>query len=168
MSLVRGPFNITWGDNTLMDVSELSVDYSVDSEDYPTLQGHTFTIDGAHKVTATLKLLRSDIPALAALLPQYFVANGQRMSTGETVQEANGAIDVRAASCDVGEINNNLDIISCGNPGQVLRLVNTRTRIDSIDLDDKIQQVSIIFIGEATSEEAVIQFFKENTIHVVS
>lgn len=168
MSLIRGPFAVKWGDNILVDISEISVDYSVDSENYPTIGGHTFTIDGAHKVSATIKLLRSDIPALAALLPQYFVPNGGVLSTGETVNEANGAIDVKAASCESAEINNNLDIISCGNPSNVLRLVNTRTRIDSIDLNDKIQQVSIIFIGEASSEEAVIQFFKENSINVVS
>lgn len=43
MALVRGPFNITWGGNTLLNVEEISVDYEQDSEDYSTVQHQNFS-----------------------------------------------------------------------------------------------------------------------------
>lgn len=168
MSLVRGPFSIKWGDNTITDVEEVSIDHEVTSDEFTTVQGTTLEIDGAYKVSATLTLLASDIPALSALLPQYFVANGGVMSTGETVNNAAGAIDIKAASCDDSIVYNNLDITSCGNPGQVLRIVNARTRIEGIELDNVIKKVQIKFIGEAASDEATVQIFKSGTISVVS
>lgn len=168
MSLVRGPFSIKWGDNTITDVEEVSIDHEVTSDEFTTVQGTTLEIDGAYKVSATLTLLASDIPALSALLPQYFIANGGVMSTGETVNNATGAIDIKAASCDDSIVYNNLDITSCGNPGQVLRIVNARTRIEGIELDNVIKKVMIKFIGESASDEATVQIFKSGTIAVVS
>jgi len=168
MSLVRGPFSIKWGDNTITDVEEVAIDHEVTSDEFTTVQGTTLEIDGAYKVSATLTLLASDIPALSALLPQYFVANGGVMSTGETVNNATGAIDIKAASCDDSIVYNNLDITSCGNPGQVLRIVNARTRIEGIELDNVIKKVMIKFIGESASDEATVQIFKSGTISVVS
>lgn len=166
--LIRGPFELKWGDNVISDVEEVSVEHEVDTEDYSTVQGRTIELDGAYKVTATLTLLASDIPTLAVLLPQYFVANGQVMSTGETVNNADGAIDVKAASCDETLIFNNLDIISCANPANVLRIVNARTRIDGIEIDSKIQKVMVRFVGESAVDEATVQFFRQGTINVVS
>ena len=168
MSLVRGPFSIKWGDNTITDVEEVAIDHEVTSDEFTTVQGTTLEIDGAYKVSCTLTLLASDIPALSALLPQYFVANGGEMSTGETVNNATGAIDIKAASCDDSIVYNNLDITSCGNPGQVLRIVNARTRIEGIELDNVIKKVMIKFIGESASDEATVQIFKSGTISVVS
>ena len=166
--IVRGPFELKWGDNVITDVEEIDVEHTVDSEDYSTIQGRTIEIDGAYKSVVTLTLLASDIPTLSALFPQYFVANGQELSTGETVNHADGAIDVRAASCGDDIVYNNLDIISCGSPSNVLRLVNARTRMDGIELDDKVQKVMVKFIGESTRDEATMQFFREGTIAVVS
>ncbi|MFA9228799.1 MAG: hypothetical protein ACEQR7_10290, partial [Agathobacter rectalis] len=166
--IIRGPFDIKWGDNTIEDVEDVSLDISIDSEDYQTVQGRTLEIDGSYKATGILTLLASDIPALAALLPQYFVQNGGILSTGETVNNADGAIDMKPASCDDSIVYNNLDFISCGNPGQVTRITNARTKIDSVELDNKVQKVMIKFIGEALPSEAVVQFFREGTIHVVS
>lgn len=168
MALVRGPFTIRWGDNEVQDVEEIDFEHTVDTEDYQTVQGKTLQVDGAYSVGVTLTLLASDIPALAAIMPQYFVPNGQVMSTGETVNNANGAIDVKAASCDENIVYNNLDIIACANPGQVLRIVHARTRIEGVDIDNKLQKVMVRFVGEADSDEATIQFFKQGTIHVVS
>ena len=113
-------------------------------------------------------MLASDIAALSAILPQHFVPNGGTLSTGETVNNADGAIDIVPGDCETSTVNNNLDIISCGNPGNVLRVVNARTRIDSIEIDNKVQTVTVMFIGEAESTEATVQFFKENSIAVVS
>lgn len=168
MALVRGPFTIKWGDNTITDIEEVEISHEVASEEFETVQGTTLEIDGSYKVNVILTLLATDIPVLSAILPQYFVANGGVMSTGETVNNANGAIDVKAASCDDTIVYNNLDITSCGNPGQVLRIVNARTRIEGIELDNVIQKVMVKFIGEAASTEATVQFFKSGTISVVS
>ncbi len=168
MALVRGPFTIKWGDNVISDIEEVEIEHEVSSEEYETVQGTSLEIDGSYKVSAVLTLLASDIPVLSAILPQYFVANGGLMSTGETVSNANGAIDVKAASCDDAMVYNNLDIIACGNPGQVLRIVNARTRIEGIELDNVIQKVMVKFIGEAASTEATVQFFKTGSISVVS
>ena len=166
--IIRGPFTLKWSDNTIQDVEEIDLNHEVSSDDYETLGGKTITIDGSYKVSATITLLATDIAALAAILPQYFVPNGGVLSTGETVNNANGAIDVRAASCDESLIFNNLDIESCSNPADVLRIVNARTRIDDVDIDNKVRKVMIMFIGESEATEATLQFFKKGTIAVVS
>lgn len=166
--LVRGPFDIKWGDNTLLSIEEISVDYEQDSEDYTTVQHQSIQIDGPIKASVTLTLLASDVAALAVVLPQYHVNNGSVMSTGETVSEANGAIDVVALDCDSSAIYNDLDIISCANPGQVFRLVNARTKLDSIEFDDKVRKVMVQFVGEPAQGDGSIQFFEEGSISVVS
>lgn len=168
MALVRGPWDITWGANTLTNVEEIEVEFEQDSEDYTTVQHQTYELDGPIKAGVTLTFLSTDVAALAAVLPQYHVADGEQMSTGETVNDDDGAIDVAAASCDESPVYNDLDIVSCGNPGQVFRLVNARTRIDSIEFDDKIRKVMVRFLGEPASGEANVQFFKEGTVTVVS
>lgn len=166
--LIRGPFSLKWGENQIDDVEDISIDHTVDSSDYQTVQGKTLEIDGAYKVIVTLTLLASDIPALAAILPQYYVANGETMSTGEIVEDADGAIDIKAASCDESIVFNNLDILSCAEPSNVLRVVNCRTKIDGIEIDNKVQKVKIKFVGESDASEATIQFFKDGTINSVS
>lgn len=168
MSLVKGPFDLAWGGNTLASIESVEVDHSQDSEDYTTLQHQTYQIDGAIKSTANITLLATDIASLAVVLPQYHVPNGGVLSTGETVNNAAGAIDVKAAACDENPVYNDLDIISCANPGEVFRLVNARTKIDSIEIDDKVRKVVVQFVGEPAPGEANVQFFKEGTIHVVS
>lgn len=168
MTLVRGPFDIKWGGNTIQDVEKTDVKYSVASDDHETMSGKTITVDGAQKVTVSLDLLSSDIGSLAIVLPQYFVPDGGILSTGETVTNAAGAIDVVPHACDEGLLYNDLDIISCGNPGQVFRIKHARTRIDGTPFDNKLGMVTVIFIGETESNEAVIQFFKENGIATIS
>src|SRR5689334_9027565 len=102
--IIRGPFTIKWGDNEIADIEEIEVEHSIDTEDYQTVQGRTLEVDGSYKTTATITLLGSDIASLAAILPQYFVPNGGILSTGETVNNAAGAIDVRAAACNTSLI----------------------------------------------------------------
>lgn len=168
MALVIGPFNLTWGANTLNNIEEISNEYAQDSEDYTTVQHQTYELDGAIKSTVTLTLLASDVPALAAVLPQHHVANGGTMSTGETVTDIAGAIDMAAGDCDDDTVYNDLDIVSCANPGQVYRLVNARTKLDGVEFDDKIRKVMIKFVGEPAPGEANVQFFKEGTLSNVS
>ena len=166
--IVRGPFTLRWGDNVIQDVEEIDLEHEVASEDYETIQGKTITVDGSYRVSAVLTLLATDRAALAAIMPQYFVPNGGTLSTGETVNDANGAIDIKAAACDENLIFNNLDIESCANPAEVLRNVNARTRIEDIDIDNKVRKVMVRFIGESAPTEATLQFFEKNSITVVS
>lgn len=166
--IIRGPQTLKWGDNIIEDVEEISVEHEISSDDFETLQGKTYEIDGPMKVSATITLLASDIPSLAAILPQHFVANGGILSTGETVNHAQGAIDVVPQDCDEEIVYNHFDIISCANPGQVLRIVNARTKLDGIEIDNKLQKVMVKIIGESEANEATVQFFKENSISVVS
>ena len=166
--LVKGPFNLKWGDNVIADVEEITVEHEVDSEDYETVQGKNIELDGSYKIGVSLTLLASDIPALAAVLPQHFVPNGGVLSTGETVNQADGAIDVKPGSCEDETVYNHLDIISCETLAHVFRVVNARTRIEGIEFDNKVRKVMVRFIGEAASDEATVQFFREGTINVVS
>lgn len=166
--LIKGPNTIKWGDNEIDNIEEVSVEYESASEEYETIQGKTYEIDGPQKVSASLTLLASDIPTLAALLPQNFVPNGSDLSTGETVNHAQGAIDVNAKDCDEDIIYNNFDIISCNNPSQVFRIVNARTRFDGYEVDNKIHKAMVKIIGEADSDEAAVQIFREGTINTVS
>ncbi len=166
--LVRGPFNLQWGDNVIADVEEIDVSHEISSDDLETVQGKIIEVDGPFKATVILTLLASDIAALAAVLPQHFVENGGVLSTGETVNNAAGAIDVLPRDCDEDLLYNNLDIISCANPGQVFRLVNARTKIENVEFDNKLQKIMVKFVGEAEATEATIQFFAEGTVAVVS
>ena len=169
MSLVNGPFDIKWGANTLIDISEIALDYSVDSSEHKTIDNRVYIVDGAQKASVKLTLLASDVAALAVVLPQYHVLNGRTMSSGERVNEANGAIDIVTANCDQSTVYNDLDITSCGNPGQTFRLKNARTRIDSMNFaDNAIRTITVQFLGEPASGVANVQFFKEGTISVVS
>lgn len=166
--LIKGPFNLKWGANTILDVEEISIEHTIASDEFETVQGNVYEIDGAYKCTATITLLGSDIPSLAAILPQHFVANGEILSTGETVTDTNGAIDIVPGSCDESPTYNDLDIMSCANPANVARIVNARTKIDGVEIDGKVQKVTVKFIGEPAANEATLQFFKFGTIHVVS
>jgi len=166
MSLVKGPFNFKWGANQVNNVSDISVDYSVDTSDTSTLDGNKFTVQTGMSATVTLTLLENDIASLATLLPQYYVAMGDQLSTGETVTSPYGAIDVTAASCTTSDIYNQLDIYACGTNAQVLRLVHARTQIDSVDISDGLRTVAVVFIGEPAGGDAVIQFLTDNETFV--
>ena len=166
MSLVKGPFNFKWGANTLSNVSDISVDYSVDTSDTSTLDGNKFTIQTGMSATVTLTLLDNDIASLATVLPQYYVPKGGTLSTGETVTQDHGAIDIKAASCTTSEIYNQLDIYACGSNAQVLRLVRARTQVDSIDIGDGLRTVAVMFIGEPNSGQAVMQLLQDNETFV--
>lgn len=166
MSLVKGKFSFKWGENTLTDISEMSFDYSVDSNDTTTLDGNKYSTQTGMSASATLTFLSNDIPSLAMVLPQFYVPMGGVLSTGETVTQAHGAIDVSAAQCSSSEIYNQLDIYACGTNAQVLRLVRCRTQIDSIDIADGLRTVAVKFIGQPISGQAVIQFLQDNETFV--
>lgn len=166
MSLVKGPFNFKWGANQINNVSDISFDYSVDTSDTSTLDGNKFTIQTGMSATVTLTVLDNDIASLAMLLPQFYVAMGETLSTGETVTNPAGAIDVTAASCTTSDVYNQLDVYACGTNAQVLRLVHARTQIDSVDVSDGLRTVSVLFIGEPVGNDAVIQFLADQETFV--
>ena len=166
MSLVKGPFNFKWGANTLNNVSEISVDYAVESSDTTTLDGRTYSVQTGMTATVTLTLLDNDIASLAMVLPQYYVPMGGTLSTGETVSQTQGAIDIVAASCDTSDVYNQLDIYACGTNAQVMRLVNARTQVDSIDIGDGLRTVAVQFIGEPAAGQAVVQFLQDDETFV--
>lgn len=170
MALVRGPFDLKWGVNTLVDVSEISLDYAQDSNDYTTVDNRKYSIEGGITASVTLTFLGSDVAALAAVLPQYHVANGGNLSSGETVTGTAGAIDIVAAvGCTFDPVYNDLDVIACGTNSQVFRLKNARTKIDSMDFaDNSVRTVSVQFIGEPDAGVGVIQFFGEDDVTAVS
>lgn len=169
MGLVKGPFDLRWGSNTLVDISDIKLDYKQDSNDYSTIDNRKYTVDGAITASVTLTLLASDVPSMAAVLPQYHVANGGTLSSGETVTGVDGAIDVLAASCDTDPVYNDLDVIACGTNGQVFRLKNARTKIDSMDFaDNAVRTVDVVFVGEPDAGVGNIQFFAENDVTTVS
>lgn len=161
--LIRGPFSIQWGQNIIADVEELNIEHEIASDEVETIQGKTYELDGAYKVSCVLTLLASDIPALAVLLPQHFKANGETLSTGQTVTDADGAIDLVAGN-DANVVKANLDIMSAANPATICRITEARTKIEGVEIDNKIQKVMIKFVGEAGADEATMQFFKENGI----
>lgn len=167
--MIKGPFDVTWGNNTLLDISELTIEFDQDSNDYSTIQNGRYTVEGPMTATVAVTFLKSDIPTLAAVLPQFHVAQGGSLSTGETVSGVNGAIDFVAASCETDPVYNNLEITACGTNGQVLRLVNARTKLDNMEIaDNAVLTMTVMFVGEPASGEAVFQLFGKNDISVVS
>lgn len=166
--IVKGPQDIRLGNNTLKGIEDFTVEFEQDSEDYQTIQGGTYELDGPIKIGATATFLETDVPSLAVVVPQYYVPQGQDLSSGETVIDEQGAIDVRAAACDEDLIFNDLDIISCSNPANILRLKNVRTRVDSVEVDNKIRKVIIRFVGEPVQGEGVMQFFRQGGIDPMS
>lgn len=168
MSLNKGPYSVIWGDNTIRDVETIDFGIDIETEDYNTVQGNSYEVEGATKVGATITLLSTDIPSLSLILPQYWVPNGGQMSTGETVNNAEGAMDFARGGCDDAIIYDPFDIISCGNPATVTRMVNARTRLENIEFEGLLQKVLVRVIGEPSTGDGYVQIFKQNTINTVS
>lgn len=161
-SMLRGPFSIAWGSNPILDVTELTLNYDVEDNTYQTVQGNTYHVEGAIDANIEVTLLKSDVEALRVIFPQYYVAQGQTLSTGETVTDEAGAIDIVAASCDTEDTRYPLDVTSCN--GQVLRLTNTKTALVGVNLEDNaVLTVTVRFSGEAAGK-GVLQMFAENGI----
>ena len=167
--IARGPYTLKWGENTITNVTEVSVNYDVNTNDYETVQGQNYTFDGAITASVDLTLLATDVDALRLLFPQYYVAPGGTMSTGEKVSEesgSEGAIDIVAAKCEETDIVYPLDIISCN--GEVFRLVNAKTSLSSVDIDGTgARTVQVSFRGVPATDGSTIgaaQFFAEGTL----
>ncbi len=150
MALKKGPFTVKWGANTIEDIEEIAFDYTVNSSDLDTVQGVSYNVRGTIQVTVTLTLLSTDIEALAALLPQYFVPNGSELADGTVVTNTNGAIDIVAATCGSTDVANDLVIEDCtGNDDGRLTVWATQTDVDSIEFTDNVRKVLVAFRGTA-------------------
>jgi hypothetical protein len=165
MALVKGPFNLKWGNNVLQDVESVDLSVEQESNDYTTVDGRKFTIKGAISASATITLLASDAASLAPILPQFAKAAGSTMSSGETVAEGKVAIDVLAGDCTTESSTYDLDIESCGNPGEVLRLKACSTSLSSMDLENnQVRTVEITFTGEPAQGIAAVQAFEKGAL----
>lgn len=163
MALVKGPFSIQWGNNPILDVSEVGFNYDQATNDYTTIDGRTLQTEGAITASIELTLLSSDVPALQTIFPQYYVPKDGKLSTGETVTAEEGAIDIVAASCDTTDTKYPLDIISCA--GEITRLVNAKTTLSGIELaDNSVRTVTVTFTGQPEQGAGIIQFFKQGGI----
>jgi hypothetical protein len=163
--LVRGPYTLKWGENTIEGVTEISLNYDVATNDYETVQGQTFTVDGAITASVELTLLYSDVDSLRLLFPQYYKAKGETMSTGEKVTADEGAIDIEAAKCGDTDILYPLDILSCNE--EVFRLTNAKTSLSGMNIDGSAARtVTVTFRGMPAEEGAIapVQLFPEDGI----
>lgn len=165
MAYVKGPFILKWGNNTLQDVESVDLSYDQESNDYTTVDGRKFTLRGAISASATITLLSSDAASIAPIVPQFAKNAGEAMSSGETVAESKVAIDVLAGDCTAADTKNDLDIISCGNPGEVLRLKACTTSISGMDLENnQLRTVELTFTGEPAQGIAAIQAFEQGAL----
>lgn len=165
-NIIKGPFNFKLGLNTLADIESVKFDYKVDSADKTTVQGRKKRVYGTHMVVVTATFLESDVPSLAVVLPQYHVANGGTLSSGETVTGVDGALDIIPGGCATGLVKTDLIIESCGTDGEVLRVMECITEIGALSLDDKNRTVDVEFTGQ--SDAATIQMFKKGSVSNVS
>lgn len=164
--IIKGPFNLKFGLNTLAEIEKVDFKYSVDSDDKTTVQGHKKRVYGAHQVVIMVTFLHSDVASLAIALPQYFVPNGGTLSSGETVTDTAGAMDLVPGGCANEVTESDLIIESCGDEGQILRAMDCVSEIAGISLDEKNQTVDVEFTGQ--SDLATIQMFAKGAISVVS
>ena len=167
--LVRGPYTLKWGENTIEGVTEISLNYDVATNDYETVQGQTFTVDGAITASVELTLLYSDVDSLRLLFPQYYKEKGETMSTGEEVLADEGAIDIEAAKCGETDVLYPLDILSCN--GEVFRLTNAKTSLSGMDIDGAAARtVTVTFRGMPADEGAIasVQLFPKDGISTES
>lgn len=164
--ILRGPNTLKLGLNTIAEVENIDVSYDVDSDDKKTVQGHTVTLYGAVKVSAKLTMLHSDVTSLAVLVPQNFVANGETLSSGEVVNDPDGAIDVLPAACSAAGLGEDLIIETCGDDGHIVRIMHCISQITGLSVDDKYTTVEVTLTGQ--SDGASIQIFRKGAISNVS
>lgn len=165
MPKVIGPFSVRYGAIQFDDVTELSWDYSSDSNEQTMIDGRTLTIPTTTSASVDVTLYAADIQTLSLIFPQFAVPAGGTMSTGEVTDKP--AFDARAMSaCGSTELEDDLEIIGCT---VTTRLVNAKASISSIDYEDNVtQNVTITFTGQPNAGEAVFQMFENGSLHAQS
>jgi len=155
--MFKGPFTVRFGATTITDVMDYSPSFDVTSNDYTTIDGRTSTITTGIKASVELQLRGLTPSSVAAVLPQYFKANGEILSTGQEVTNADGAIDIVPAACSEEDIANDLDILDCtGN--LAVRINSAVATLSSIDMQDgALLTITVAFTGQPGQGEAVAQ-----------
>jgi hypothetical protein len=165
--ILRGPFSLKYGPNTLAQIEKVNFSYSVDTTDTATVQGQKVRTYGAHQAEITVTFMQSDVASLAAVLSQYFVANGGVLSTGETVTDPNGAIDIVPGGCAAAQVASDLIIQSCGGSNSYyIRVLQCVSEIAGVTMDEKSATIDVAFTGQPTA--ATMQIFKNGAITNVS
>lgn len=160
-----GPYRVKYGSVIFDDVTEVSWDYSSDTNEQTMIDGRTKTLPTTTSASVDVTLYAADIQTLSLIFPQYAVPAGGTMSTGETTDEP--AFDAMAMSaCGATELEEDLEIIGCR---LTTRLVNAKATISSIDYEDNVtQNVTITFTGQPNAGEAVFQMYKTGSLHDAS
>ena len=160
-----GPYRVKYGAIIFDDVTEVSWDYSADTNEQTMIDGRTKTLPTTTSASVSVTLYAADIQTLSLIFPEYAVPAGGTMSTGETTDEP--AFDAKAMSaCGATDLPQDLEIIGCK---LTTRLVNAKATIDSIDYEDNItQNVTVRFTGQPQAGEAVFQMYKTGSLHEAS
>lgn len=154
--IIRGPFSLSWRGNTLEDIESVDISYDTNSEDYEASSGQVYEISKSIKASISLTFLTTDIASLSAVLPQLFVPEDGLLGDGTFVSDERGAIDLKADDCDTDDIYGDLDLISCGDLAENLRLKNARTIVDGFEIG-KIRKIVVKFIGEPEPGQSLMQ-----------
>lgn len=168
MSLVKGPFEIKVDADVLAGIEDLDFSYEVDTDSVDTVQGRSYDIAKSHKVSIVATFIETDVASLSVVLPQYHVANGGTLSTGETVASSAGAIDIVPGDCgDTSELGD-IIITGCGANAGVLRVVDCVSEIESIAFEDSVRKVGVKLTGNSTGDEATVQMFAQGAVSIAS
>lgn len=160
-----GPYKVKYGSVIFEDVTEVSWDYSADTNEQTMIDGRTKTLPTTTSASVSVTLYAADIQTLSLIFPQYAVPAGGTMSTGEIATEA--AFDALAMSaCGAQNLEEDLEVIGCK---LTTRLVNASATIDSIDYEDNVtQNVTVKFTGQPDAGQAVFQIYKNGTLQPAS
>ncbi len=160
-----GPYTVKYGAVQFDDVTEISWDYSADTNEQTMIDGRTRTVPTTTSASVDVTLYAADIQVLSLIFPQYAVPAGGKMSTGEIADKA--AFDALAMSaCGSTALEDDLEIIGCN---LTTRLVNARASISSIDYEDNVtQNVTVTFTGQPAAGEAVFQIYENGSLHKAS
>ena len=165
MAIVKGPFNLIWGKNVLTDVESVDLSFETEGNDYTTMDGRSFSLQRAISASATISILASDAASLAPIIPQFAKMSGATMSSGEIVEYGAVAIDMLADSCEVSEDKYDLDIISCSDPTQVLRLKSCTTSVSGVTFENnQARVIEITFTGEPDQRIAAYQLGESKSL----
>lgn len=166
--MFKGPFTVRFGATTITDVMDYSPTFDVTSNDYSTIDGRTSTITTGIRASVEVQLRGLTPAAVATVLPQYFKAMGEKLSTGQTVTNSDGAIDIVPAACSDEDIANDLDIVDCTG-ALAVRINNAVASISSIDMQDgALLTITVAFTGQPEQGQAVAQVLGGTDVEVES
>lgn len=156
-----GPYKVKYGSVIFDDVTEVSWDYTADTNEQTMIDGRVKTLPTTTTASVDVTLYAADIQTLSLIFPQFAVPAGGTLSTGETTTEP--AFDALAMSaCGQADLTEDLEIIGCK---VTTRLVNAKAAISSIDYEDNItQNVTITFTGDQVAGQAVFQMYQNDSL----